>query len=65
MLQVFLEHICGPEEWWRYLLHELCLPAALHAAIYTQDATGCARVCRRSVRERLLPNAGLPYFGLW
>ncbi len=37
-LQIPIEYLCGTQEWWRYMLHECCLPAAFHAALHTQDA---------------------------
>ena len=35
VLQVAPEHICRPQEWWSYLLHECCLPAVVHATLHT------------------------------
>jgi len=37
-LQIAIKYLCGTQEWWRYMLHECCLPAAFHAALHTQDA---------------------------
>ena len=44
VLQVATEHICRPQEWWSYLLHECCLPAVVHAALHTQNALVSASI---------------------
>lgn len=40
------ELLCGSQEWWSYLLHELCFSAAVHAAVNPKDAACGARVVR-------------------
>ena len=37
-LQVPIDFLCRPQEWGCHLLHERRLPAAVHAALHTQDA---------------------------
>ena len=55
---------CGHQKWWRHVLHELPLPAALHAAQHPARHAGRPRGGRQPPgRLRVLPAPGAPCQG--